>query len=49
MSALGKAFPEINPEWYFAVMQPPFAENLTVLYERKDEPKQGDEPDSRTA
>jgi hypothetical protein len=38
ISDLGKAFPEMNPEWYFAVMQPPFAENLTVLYERKGEP-----------
>ena len=34
MSALGAAFPEINPEWYFNVMQPAFAENLTVLFER---------------
>jgi len=37
MSALGTAFPEISPEWYFDVMQPPFAENLTVLFKRKAE------------
>ena len=37
LSALGKAFPEINPEWYFDVMQPAFAENLTLLFERKAE------------
>jgi hypothetical protein len=35
MSALGKAFPELNAEWYLDVMQPAFAENLTVLFERK--------------
>jgi hypothetical protein len=34
MSAMGKAFTEINPEWYFNVMQPPFAEKLTVLFEQ---------------
>ena len=34
MSALSAAFPEINPEWYFNVMQTAFAENLTVLFER---------------
>ena len=33
MSAMGKAFTEINPEWYFNVMQPPFSEKLTVLFE----------------
>ena len=38
ISALGKAFPEVNPEWYTDVMQPPFAENLTVLFERKAKP-----------
>jgi hypothetical protein len=37
MSAMGKAFPQIDPEWYFNVMQPPFAENLTVLFEREAE------------
>ena len=37
MSAIVKAFPEINPDWYFNVMQPPFAENLTVLFARKGE------------
>jgi hypothetical protein len=37
MSALGKAFPELNAEWYANVMQPAFAENLTVLFERKGE------------
>jgi hypothetical protein len=37
MSAMSKALPEINPEWYFNVMQPPFAENLTVLFERETE------------
>jgi hypothetical protein len=37
MSALSEAFPEINPEWYFNVMQPAFAENLTILFERKAE------------
>jgi len=35
MSALGKVFPEVNAEWYVNVMQPAFAENLTVLFERK--------------
>lgn len=35
ISAMGKAFPEINPQWYFNVMQPPFAENLTLLFVRK--------------
>ena len=35
MAALGKAFPEIDPQWYFTVMQPPFAENFTVLYRRR--------------
>jgi hypothetical protein len=35
MSAMGKAFNEINPEWYFNVMQPPFAEQLTVLFKRE--------------
>jgi hypothetical protein len=34
---MGKAIPEINPEWYFNVMQPPFAENLTIVFERKAE------------
>jgi hypothetical protein len=35
MSALPNAFPELDAEWYFKVMQPAFAENLTVLFERK--------------
>jgi hypothetical protein len=35
MSAIGKTFPEINPEWYLMVMQPPFAETLTILFERR--------------
>lgn len=35
MSAMGKAFPSIDPEWYLNVMQPPFAENLTLLFERE--------------
>jgi hypothetical protein len=37
ISALARAFPGINVEWYFDVMQPAFAENLTVLFERKSE------------
>ncbi len=37
MSAMGKALPQVDPEWYFNIMQPPFAENLTVLFERKAE------------
>jgi len=32
MAALGKAFPQIDPEWYFTVMEPAFAEDFTVLY-----------------
>jgi len=35
MSAISKTFPNIDAEWYFKVMQPPFAENLTILYERE--------------
>ena len=37
MSAVNKAFPEIDGEWYQRVMQPPFAENFTILYLRKQE------------
>lgn len=37
MTAMGKALPEINPEWYFEVSLPPFAENLTLLFERHSE------------
>jgi hypothetical protein len=36
-SHLCKALPDLNPEWYFNVMQPAFAENLTLLFERKPE------------
>lgn len=39
MEALLKTFPEIDPKWYFTVMQPAFAENFTVLYERRPEGK----------
>jgi hypothetical protein len=35
MTAVNQAFPNINAEWYFDVMQPPFAENFTVLFERE--------------
>ena len=35
MAALGKTFPEIDQEWYFTVMDPVFAENFTLLYQRK--------------
>jgi len=35
MQALGRVFPEIDPEWYIKVMQPPFAENFTILFERR--------------
>lgn len=35
MKKMNKAFPTINPQWYADVMQPPFAENFTVLFERK--------------
>jgi len=35
MCAFTGAFPEIDPEWYQKVMQPPFAENFTVLFKRK--------------
>jgi len=34
MLALAHAFPEIDPEWYPKVMQPPFAENFTILLAR---------------
>jgi hypothetical protein len=34
-TAVNQAFPNLNAEWYFDVMQPPFAENLTVLFERE--------------
>src|SRR5258708_7438212 len=37
MSALSQTCPEINPAWYLEVMQPAFAENLTVLFECKVE------------
>ena len=37
MEALTRVFPEIDPEWYMQVMQPPFAENLTVLLARNFE------------
>lgn len=37
MAAMGEAFPAMNPEWYFEVMQPPFAENLTLLFSREGE------------
>lgn len=34
LAATNRAFPSINPEWYFDVMTPAFAPNFTVLYER---------------
>jgi hypothetical protein len=34
-AAMNESKPTINSEWYFEVMQPPFAENLTLLFERK--------------
>jgi hypothetical protein len=34
-AAVNDSFPDLNSEWYFGVMQPPFAENLTVLFRRK--------------
>ena len=34
-TAMNESNPTINSEWYFEVMQPPFAENLTLLFERK--------------
>ncbi len=37
MSAMNRAFPNIDQEWYVKVMQPPFAENLTLLYRRQSE------------
>jgi hypothetical protein len=37
MKALARVFPEIDPEWYIKVMQPPFAENFTILVERRIE------------
>jgi hypothetical protein len=37
MQALTRVFPEIDPEWYMKVMQPAFAENLTVLLARNFE------------
>ena len=37
MSAMGEALPGIDPEWYFNVMQPAFAENLTLLFAREGE------------
>ncbi len=37
MSALGSVFPDVTAEWYVNVMQPAFAENCTVLFERKSE------------
>lgn len=35
VGAMSKAFPDIDPEWYTKVMFPAFAENLTLLFERK--------------
>ena len=34
MSALARVFPDLNPEWCLDVMQPAFAEQLAVLFER---------------
>ena len=34
-AAMNESTPTINSEWYFEVMQPPFAENLTLLFERR--------------
>lgn len=35
ISAMDKAFPKGNPEWYFNLMQPAFAWNPTLLFERE--------------
>jgi hypothetical protein len=35
MTAVNQAFPNLNARWYFDVMLPVFAENLTVLFERE--------------
>ena len=32
-SALVARFPGVSPEWFFDVMQPPFAENFTILFD----------------
>ena len=40
MTTVNGVFPGINREWYLAVMQPPFAENLTLLYRRAPEAEQ---------
>jgi hypothetical protein len=37
MSSVNSAFPSIDREWYQTVTQPPFAENLTLLYHRQPE------------
>jgi hypothetical protein len=34
MKAINKHFPEIDADWYLRVMQPPFEENLTLLFEK---------------
>ncbi len=36
MSAMNKAFSEIDAEWYVTVQMPPFAENFMILYEREN-------------
>ena len=35
MAAMSEAIPEINSNWYDEVMQSPFAENFTILFQRK--------------
>jgi hypothetical protein len=37
MSAMNTTMPGINAEWYFDVQQPPFAENLSILFQKKSE------------
>lgn len=37
MSALDVQFPTIDPEWFMKVAQPPFAENFTILFDRKNQ------------
>ena len=32
-----ESLPDMNREWYFEVMLPPFAENLTVLFRGQTE------------
>lgn len=34
LEILNSAFPSINENWYFEVMQPAFETNFTILYER---------------